>query len=133
MRPVHNTSSNFLVAPASKNIRTNKSKYSLDNMLSCVDNTEYKNLIYRRKISLDRSFSLENVVAAPKIQQEIDKQIWMNLPCSFSGKVVPFRFTTSYKVSSFQWKYISSLLCSRNLKIYKIEYILRWLCLRFIA
>lgn len=73
MRPVHNTSSNFLVAPASKNIRTNKSKYSLDNILSCVDNTEYKNLIYRRKISLDRSFSLENVVAAPKIQQEIDK------------------------------------------------------------
>lgn len=73
MRRVHDTPSNFLVAPASKNVRTNKSKYSLDNVLSCVDNTEYKNLIYRRKISLDRSFTLENVVAAPKIQQEIDK------------------------------------------------------------
>lgn len=73
MRRVHNASSNFLVTPALKNIRTNKSKYSLDNILSCVGNTEYKNLIYRRKISLDRSFSLENVVAALKIQQEIDK------------------------------------------------------------
>lgn len=73
MRRVHNTSSNFLVAPALKNSRTNKSKYSLDSILSRVDNTEYKNLIYRRKILLDRGFSLENVVAALKIQQEIDK------------------------------------------------------------